>query len=75
MIGKVIQGTFLSSRPRTSGVPTVQPNPALRPSGSPSPDFASRPLVAQAHGAGNAFAVDPAHLGLGASGGRPLPAG
>ena len=49
--------------------PVMQP----RLPGPPAPAFAGRPPVVQPHGAGDAFPVDPAQLGLASGGGRPLP--
>jgi hypothetical protein len=72
MSEKVIQGFFLGGRPRAP-VAAVQPKAMPRPPGPPAAAFAGRPLVTQAHRAGDSFKVDPTTLGLMSSGGRPLP--
>lgn len=48
----------------------AMPRPPLGPLVHP---FAGRPPVAQPHGPGNSFQVDPGQLGLASGGGRPLP--
>ena len=86
MTARVIQGLFAGGGPRPLGpvaqpktqhhAPQRPPMPAfagrLQP-GPPAPAFAGRPPVVQPHGAGDAFPVDPAQLGLANGGGRPLP--
>ena len=64
-----------SPAPAVSGWPPGPPMPAFggRPLGPPTPAFAARPPVAQRHGAGGAFAVEPGQVGLLSGGGRPLP--
>src|SRR5262249_23850958 len=88
MTAKVIQGSFVVGGPRLSrpvAQPTAMPRlpgsafaghaPLTRPRlpGPPAPAFAGHPAAVQRHGAGNAFAVDSAGLGLGSGGGKPLP--
>jgi GNAT superfamily N-acetyltransferase len=87
MSAKVIQGWFLSGRPKLMGL--VQPKMmtpvslqtrnaaqtkiAARMSGPPVPVFAGRPAAVQRHGSGGAFSVEVGPLGLASGGGRPLP--
>ena len=88
MTAKVIQGSFVVGGPRLSrpvAQPTAMPRlpgsafaghaPLTRPRlpGPPAPAFAGHPAAVQRHGAGNAFAVDSAALGLASGGGKPLP--
>jgi hypothetical protein len=64
-----------SPAPAVSDRPPGPPAPAFvgRPPGPPAPAFAGRSPVAQRHGAGDSFSVDPGQLGLTSGGGRPLP--
>jgi ribosomal protein S18 acetylase RimI-like enzyme len=79
MPAHVIQGCFPAGRPRQPAKPPVAQLKAVRPKasphrvGPPAPAFASKPPVVQAHGAHDAFGVDPGRLGLATGGGRLLP--
>jgi acyl carrier protein len=85
MKANVIQGLFLSGRPKLVAVQPKVPPPIQRKSaasppafgvrapGPPVPAFSPRPATVQRRGTGGAFAVEAGTLGLTSGGGRPLP--
>ena len=68
MTGRVIQGFFISGPPR--GAPAMPQRPVVGP---PPPAFVSHAAAVQTRGAPGSFAIDPARIGLGQGGGKPLP--
>jgi ribosomal protein S18 acetylase RimI-like enzyme len=77
MNGKVIQGYFINGRPKLPPPsqpnfppPPIQAKTVVRP---PAPAYVRPQPVVQPHGAGDAFQVDLARLGLTSGGGQPLP--
>jgi ribosomal protein S18 acetylase RimI-like enzyme len=62
---RVIQGLFVRARP-------APPARAISPRLAAPPARPHNP-VAQRHGAGGAFAIDPTRVGLASGGGKPLP--
>jgi hypothetical protein len=83
---KVIQGFFVGGRPRLSALvamrqPAIQARPGVGPPVPPPTRFAPRTApsrqptlpVVQPQSGTDAFAVDPAQIGLVSGGGHPLP--